>query len=160
MVNSIKFSDYLSEQKFKLVELNDDDTEESSEKEADDKDSHKSDHDEHHDKHHDKHHHDHDKDEDEDGEEEKDEDHDHEGVIRTIKNAHLIYKRQDTDGTYSELWMYDIGKGPRDEYHIRTAILDGTDIDQKTGSSEDGNQHYVLWTCNNRQLMQITGLAN
>ena len=165
MVNSMKFSDYLYEQKFKLVDLNDDDTKDSSdEKESDDKDSdeHKEKHRDNHDEHkkhgRDKHHHNHDgEDEDED---EESEDHDHEGVIRTIKGAHLIYKRQDTDGTYSELWMYDIGSGPKDEYHIRTSILDGTDIDQKTGSSEDGSQHYTLWTCNNRQLMQIAGLAN
>lgn len=85
---------------------------------------------------------------------------DKQGVLRKIQNAHLIYKRQDVDGTYTELWTYDINKGVKDEFNIRNAILNGTDIDHKTGSSPDNIQRYELWTSNDRQFMQITGLPN
>lgn len=147
------FSQYLYEQKFKLIEFdkdskksddkstNSDDKEEKDIKKDDitsDKDEKSSD----------------------DKKEDKKENPDKQGVIRNIKNAHLIYKRQDVDGTYIELWAYDINKGLKDEFNIRNAILNGTDIDHKTGSSPDNVQRYELWTSNNRQFMQITGLPN
>lgn len=147
------FSQYLYEQKFKLIEFdkdskksdekstNSDDKEEKDIKKDDitsDKDEKSSD----------------------DKKEDKKENPDKQGVIRNIKNAHLIYKRQDVDGTYIELWAYDIQKGLKDEFNIRNAILNGTDIDHKTGSSPDNVQRYELWTSNNRQFMQITGLPN
>lgn len=147
------FSQYLYEQKFKLIEFdkdskksdekstNSDDKEEKDIKKDDitsDKDEKTSD----------------------DKKEDKKENPDKQGVIRNIKNAHLIYKRQDVDGTYIELWAYDIHKGLKDEFNIRNAILNGTDIDHKTGSSPDNVQRYELWTSNNRQFMQITGLPN
>jgi hypothetical protein len=147
------FSQYLYEQKFKLIEFdkdskksdekstNSDDKEENDIKKDDitsDKDEKSSD----------------------DKKEDKKENPDKQGVIRNIKNAHLIYKRQDVDGTYIELWAYDIQKGLKDEFNIRNAILNGTDIDHKTGSSPDNVQRYELWTSNNRQFMQITGLPN
>lgn len=162
-----KFSDYLYERKFKLIDFNDKneeaeeevkpgenqdkltDKDDTDDKERDDHDRHNREHDGEH-KHH-KHHKE---------KKEKKEDPDRQGVIRTIKNAHLIYKRMDSDGTFSELWMYDISKGSKDEFDIRNAILDGTDIDQKTGSSDDNKQKYTLWTNNTRQMMHITGLAN
>lgn len=94
-------------------------------------------------------------------EEDEDEgDPDRQGVIRTIKDAHLIYKRKDGDGTFTELWEYDISKGTRDEFRVRTAILNGTDIDHKTSTSPDNKQQYTLWTSNTRQMMQIIGLPN
>lgn len=101
-------------------------------------------------------------DEEDSADEEDDEDKDPNmaGVIRTVKYAHLIYKRQDGDSTFTELWAYNINKGLKDEFNIRSAILDGTDIDDKTGTSEDGKQKYTLWTSNGRQFMQITGLQN
>jgi hypothetical protein len=163
-----KFSDYLYEQKFKLIDFNDKneeaeekvqpdedqdkltDKDDTDDKEKDDRPRHNRERDKEH-KHH-KHHEEHKK--------EKKEDPDRQGVIRTIKNAHLVYKRSDSDGTFSELWMYDISKGSKDEFDIRNAILDGTDIDQKTGSSDDNKQKYTLWTNNTRQMMHITGLAN
>jgi len=133
------FSQYLYEQKFKLIEF-DKDSKKSDEKStnSDDKEEKSSD----------------------DKKEDKKENPDKQGVIRNIKNAHLIYKRQDVDGTYIELWAYDIQKGLQDEFNIRNAILNGTDIDHKTGSSPDNVQRYELWTSNNRQFMQITGLPN
>ena len=88
------------------------------------------------------------------------EDPDKQGLIRTVKGAHLIYKRQESDGTYGELWIYKIDKGMKDEYKIRNAILNGTDIDQKSGQSKDERQHYELWTSNDRQMMKVYGLVN
>ena len=92
--------------------------------------------------------------------EDAEKDPDHQGLIRTVKNAHLIYKRQDDDGTYSELWIYRIAKGLKDEYEVRNAILNGTDIDLKTGKSEDESQYFEIWTCNDRQMMKIYRLPN
>jgi hypothetical protein len=97
---------------------------------------------------------------DNDKDDKKSENPDKQGIIRTIKNAHLIYKRQDGDGTYVELWVYNISKGIKDEYKIRNAILDGTDIEAKTGSSPDNKQKFELWTIGERQFIQVTGLPN
>lgn len=151
------FSQYLYEQKFKMIEFDKDskksdekstNSEEKEEKDikkddiSSDKDEKSSD------------------DNKDDKKKNKKENPDKQGVIRNIKNAHLIYKRQDVDGTYTELWAYDIAKGLKDEFNVRNAILNGTDIDHKTGSSPDNIQRYELWTSNNRQFMQITGLPN
>src|SRR5574343_613042 len=79
------------------------------------------------------------------------------GLIRKIKGAHLVYKRQMPDDTYEELWMYNIAKGIKDEQDIRSAILAGTDINEKNGNSQSGKQKFDLWTNNNVQLLHITG---
>lgn len=164
------FSQYLYEQKFKMIEfdkdskesdeeskssedtddnkIKDDDT---SEKNKDSKDDKSSDDNDTIDDNSSK---------DKDDKDKKKENPDKQGVLRKIQYAHLIYKRQDVDGTYTELWSYDINKGIKDEFNIRNAILNGTDIDHKTGSSPDNIQRYELWTSNNRQFMQITGLPN
>ena len=120
-----------------------------------------------------------DRDEKEDREDHDDEDHDeddseiheepvdadeedpnHQGVIRTIDNAHLIYKRKENDGTYSELWIYMIGDGVNDEMKVRRAILAGTDIPQNKIMSSDRSQQYELWTIGNVQFLQVTGLPD
>lgn len=85
---------------------------------------------------------------------------DKQGLIRKIKGAHLVYKRINEDGTYDELWMYNISRGSRNEYEIRSEILANTDIEQKSGVSASGTQKYILWTNNNVQMMQVTGLPN
>jgi hypothetical protein len=72
----------------------------------------------------------------------------------------LIYKRQEGDGTYSELWIYAVEKAVKDEFSVRDAILNGTDIDPKTGTSEDGTQYFEIWTSNDRQMMKIYRLPN
>ena len=90
----------------------------------------------------------------------KNEDPDKQGLIRRVNGAHLVYKRRAPDGSYEELWMYNIRKGIRDELDIRHAILAGTDVDPKTGLSQSGDQKYALWTNNNVQMLQVTGLPN
>ena len=42
------------------------------------------------------------------GEEQKDMN--RQGLIRKVKNAHLIYKRENETDTYDELWVYRSGK--------------------------------------------------
>lgn len=142
------FSDYyLSEAKFKLIELNQD------AKEKDNPDEDENDHgieditDEHNEKKHKE-------------ENREPEDPDKQGLIRTIPGAHLIYKRVGNNGTYTEMWMLQVGPNHRTEDKIRSAILDGTDIDQRLGASESGEQSYEIWTCNDRQIMKISGLPN
>lgn len=80
------------------------------------------------------------------------------GVTRTVKGAHLVYKKQDDEGQFEELWIFPISKGVNTELSIRKNILAGTDIPDGRTESEDGNQKYELWTAGNAQLMRITGL--
>lgn len=85
---------------------------------------------------------------------------DYQGIIRTVPNAHLVYKRQQTNGTFEELWQYNIGKDFKKELEIRRAILAGTDIPQMKMRSPDGSQAYELWTAGNCQLLRVIGLPN
>lgn len=84
---------------------------------------------------------------------------DKQGVIRTVSQAHLIYKRQTDDGSYTELWIYSMGS-MKDELKTRKAILAGTDIEAGTTTSPDGTQEYTTWAAGNAELIQITGLPN
>jgi hypothetical protein len=80
------------------------------------------------------------------------------GQIRSVTGAALIYKRQNQDGTYNELWIYTVGKDVKAEYAIRRAILSGTDVDPNTQESDDGTQRANTRTVGNVQFIQITGL--
>jgi len=82
------------------------------------------------------------------------------GVIRTVKNAHLVYKKQTEDGTFTELWIYNIHRNSHDELDIRRSILAGTDIPKTKTRSVDGIQHYTITTMGNAQLLKINGLYN
>lgn len=92
-----------------------------------------------------------------DGEEESDTPN-RQGVIRTVDGAHLVYKRQDEDGAYEELWIYKTNKDLKDDLEIRRDILSATDIPAQKMKSEDGEQQYTLWTVGNVQFMHISGL--
>jgi len=85
---------------------------------------------------------------------------DREGIIRVVKNAHLVYKRQQENGTFQELWIYNIDTGLQDEVDIRRNILSGTDIPNKKTKTEDGSQSYDMWTIGNVQMVLIQGLPN
>lgn len=82
------------------------------------------------------------------------------GFIRVVQNAHLIYKRQSENGTFEELWMYNIHDDTNDELEIRRDILAGTDIPPKKTKSEDGVQTYTSTTMGNAQMLKISGLPN
>ena len=82
------------------------------------------------------------------------------GIIRTVDKAHLVYKRQQEDGKFEELWVYNIGDNLHDSLGVRREILQGTDIPRGHTKSENGHQSYTLQTMGNAQLLHITGLAN
>lgn len=82
------------------------------------------------------------------------------GIKRTVANAHMVYKRQQEDGTFEELWIYNIGDKMDDSLSIRREILSGTDIPRGHTRSEDGKQSYTLQTMGNAQMLHITGLPN
>lgn len=81
------------------------------------------------------------------------------GLIRVVDNAHLVYKRQDEDGTFSEMWIYNVDN-LNDELKIRRDILAGTDIPQNRTRSEDDKQRYKISTMGNAQIITISGLSN
>lgn len=94
------------------------------------------------------------------GAEEHWDDPDYQGAIRTVSSAHLVYKRQQEDGTFHELWQYNLGDDFKRELTVRRAILAGTDIPINKMRSPDNSQSYELWTIGNGQLLQVKGLPN
>ena len=82
------------------------------------------------------------------------------GFVRTVQNAHLVYKRQDENGSYEELWIYNLHNDSSDELEIRRDILAGTDIPPQKTKSPDGVQKYSTVTQGNAQMIHITGLPN
>jgi len=82
------------------------------------------------------------------------------GLTRRVPGAHLVYKRQSPNGTFEELWIYNITDTIRDGIKVRRAILAGTDIPRNKTRSDDGQQAYQLNTMGNAQLLHITGLPN
>lgn len=93
-----------------------------------------------------------------DVEPEEPEDPNRQGMIRTVKGAHLVYKREVEDGTFEELWMYN-ATNLRDEIVIRKAIIAGTDIPVNRSESPDGSQTTELWTAGNAEMLLIKGLT-
>lgn len=82
------------------------------------------------------------------------------GLVRTVKGAHLVYKRKNEEGTFDELWVFGTGGGMEDSLKVRRAILAGTDIPPRATKSQNGAQSYTLKTLGNGQLCQIRGLPN
>lgn len=83
------------------------------------------------------------------------------GLVRYVKGAHLVYKRQSDADSYEELWLYKIEpNNPTEHAKIEKLILAGTDIDMNTMSSEDGGQRAHTWVAGNAKMMHITGLPN
>lgn len=80
------------------------------------------------------------------------------GVIRRIKNAHLIYKRQNSTGSFDELWIFNSSSNMTDALDIQRDILAATDIGPRQTTSEDGSQKYKLSTVGDVQYLEITGL--
>lgn len=85
---------------------------------------------------------------------------DRQGVLRAVKGAHLVYKRETEDGTYEELWVFNGGDSVSKNLDTRKAILAGTDIPTNKTASPDGKQQYTLWTAGNAELLNIVGLPN
>ena len=87
------------------------------------------------------------------------EDPDKQGLIRTVKNAHLVYKRETDEGTFDELWVYNV-TDLRGELDIKKAILAGTDIPINKLRSPDGSQTYEIWSAGNAEMILIKGLPS
>lgn len=91
---------------------------------------------------------------------ESEEDPDKQGTIRNVKGAKLIFKRQQPDGTFAEMWAYNVGQGLHETLGVKRAILSGTDIPENHFESPDGKQRYKIVTMGNAQLIKIEGLPN
>jgi len=87
------------------------------------------------------------------------EDPNHMGLIRTVKGAHLVYKRANPNGTFEELWFYNSGD-MKGELSVRKAILAGTDIPPNDTKSPDGSQTYEIWSVGNGEMLSVYGLPN
>lgn len=84
---------------------------------------------------------------------------DRQGLIRTVKGAHLVYKRETEDGTFEELWVYN-SNDMRQESETKRAILSGTDIPPNKLTSPDGSQSFELWASGNVEMMIVRGLPS
>jgi hypothetical protein len=84
---------------------------------------------------------------------------DFQGLIRTIRGACLVFKRKSQNGTFDELWIYNVGDNLKQETIVRKAILAGTDIDPNTQMSDDGTQKAKTHTIGNIQFLNISGLV-
>jgi len=82
------------------------------------------------------------------------------GSIRTVKNAHLIYKRQNDTNNYDELWVYKIDNRLKDELDIKNSIISGSDIPVNSLKSENGEQYYDIWHVGNVVFLKIFNLQN
>lgn len=79
------------------------------------------------------------------------------GVIRYVKGAHLVYKREQEDGTYEEMWIFNSGEFKKD-MNVKKAILAGTDIPVNATASADGAQEMTMWSAGNADIVLIKGL--
>lgn len=85
---------------------------------------------------------------------------DHQGLIRAVPDAHLVYKREVADGTFEELWIYNVTTLQDELLNVRKAILAGTDIPVGKMQSPDGSQTYTMWSAGNAELLIVQGLQN
>lgn len=79
---------------------------------------------------------------------------------RVVDGAHLVYKRKGDEGTYEELWIYNVTPSSTENMKIKDKILAGTDIEPTKTQSEDGTQQYDFWAIGNAHMIKITGLPN
>ena len=84
----------------------------------------------------------------------------YDGIVRNVAGAYLVSKKRMPDETFTEVWVYNVGKKFEDESNIRKSILSGTDIDPTKNVSEDGAQEASLSTIGNVQYLTITGLSD
>lgn len=82
------------------------------------------------------------------------------GIVRHVDGAHLVFKRQTSNGTFEELWIYKLGDEVTSSDKIKQAIVAGTDIPRDKMQSPDGSQKYEVTTMGDAQYVKITGLPN
>jgi hypothetical protein len=89
---------------------------------------------------------------------------DRQGSIRTVPDAHMVYKRKNENNLYDELWIYK--QNQHDTWTMKTydAIVAGSDIPKGATSSPDGSQTVDRWEVGNPKntlvFVEIKGLAN
>lgn len=84
-----------------------------------------------------------------------------EAIKRSVKGAHLVFKRQADVDSYEELWIYAVNpKDPQAHAKIEELILAGTDVSPVSMGSEDGSQRATSWIAGNAKMLHITGLVN
>lgn len=84
----------------------------------------------------------------------------YDGIIRSVKGAYLVSKKQQPDETFTEVWIYNVGDKYDEEANIRKNILSGTDIDPTKNFSEDGSQEAVIKSMGNIQYLTVVGLPD
>lgn len=89
---------------------------------------------------------------------------DRQGVVRIVKDAHLIYKRKDDHNKYTELWVFKENKISKTAGRTYDAILAGSDIPKGYVQSPDGSQTVVKWEVgppdNTLIYVEIKGMQN
>ena len=89
---------------------------------------------------------------------------DRQGTIRTVADAHLVYKRRNENNQFTELWVYKENKLLKNNSKIYDAILAGTDIPKALKHSPDGSQTVNIWEIgpptNTLVFVEIEGLQN
>jgi len=84
----------------------------------------------------------------------------YDGIVRSVKGAYLVSRKQQPDQTFTEVWIYNTDRKYENEANTRKAILAGTDIDPKTSVSEDKSQKAIYKSIGNVQFLTIVGLPN
>ena len=89
---------------------------------------------------------------------------DRQGDIRTVPDAHLVYKRKNENNLYDELWIFKLNQ--HDSWTMKTygAIMAGTDIPKGSTSSGDSSQTVERWEVgdpkNTLVFVNIKGLTS
>lgn len=83
------------------------------------------------------------------------------GLIRSVDDAHLVYKRKNSTDRYDELWMYFLKHDNKfQDFKLKKNILAGTDIPSNAQSSADGVQTYELWYVGNIGFLHVINLPH
>lgn len=86
------------------------------------------------------------------------------GIVRIVKDAHLVFKRKDEHNKYVELWVFKENKISKTAGRIYNAILAGTDIPVGSIQSQDGLQTVIKWEVgpadNTLIYVEIKGMQN
>jgi hypothetical protein len=89
---------------------------------------------------------------------------DRQGDLRSVPDAHLVYKRKNENNLYDELWIFKINQ--HDTWTMKTfdAIMAGTDIPKGSTTSDDGSQTVERWEVgdpkNTLVFVNIKGLTS
>lgn len=78
---------------------------------------------------------------------------------RSVAGARLVSKKQEQDGTWSELWIYNGTQDYEKNSRLVQDIIAGTEIDANNMQSPDGTQQCKIWTCGNINMVKLTGLG-